>query len=510
MLRNIRITLAVIFLTLTTLLFLDVTGTLHTWLGWLAKIQFMPALLGVSAFTPLFLLLLTLLLGRVYCSVICPLGVMQDIIAWLGRRGKKRNRFKYSYSKEKWWLRLPIFVLYVFVGMSALAGAGTLLALLDPYGAYGRIVSSLMAPVYQAGNNLLAYLAARADSYMFYSVEVWLPSLSTLLIAVVTLATVVVLSWRNGRTYCNTICPVGTLLGMFSRFSLFKIKIDTDKCTSCQLCARSCKAACIDIKQHKVDYSRCVTCMDCLGQCREGALSFSLPRRKKAVEAKVVEPASPQANDSDGVDTSRRAFFTAGALLATGTLLKAQEKKRDGGFAVIEDKVAPPRTTPIHPAGSHDLRRFARHCTGCQLCVAACPSRVLRPSSDLMTLMQPVMAYDHGYCRPECTRCSEVCPADAISLISAADKSSTQIGHAVWVRKNCVPLTDGKACGNCARHCPASAITMIPSVEGDPGSIQIPAVDTERCIGCGACEYLCPSRPFTAIYVEGHEAHKLI
>ena len=127
-----------------------------------------------------------------------------------------------------------------------------------------------------------------------------------------------------------------------------------------------------------------------------------------------------------------------------------------------------------------------------------------------MKLMQPEMGYDRGYCRPECNKCSEVCPAGAIRPITVADKSSTQIGHAVWVKENCVPLTDGVECGNCARHCPSGAITMIPSDPNNPASPKIPAVNEERCIGCGACEYLCPARPFSAIYVEGHKMHRTI
>ena len=128
----------------------------------------------------------------------------------------------------------------------------------------------------------------------------------------------------------------------------------------------------------------------------------------------------------------------------------------------------------------------------------------------LVTLMQPEMSYERGYCRPECTRCSEACPAGAIVRISAAEKSSTQIGHAVWLRANCLPLTDGVKCGNCARHCPAGAIAMVRSAAADPASPEIPSVDAERCIGCGACENLCPARPFSAIYVEGHERHRII
>ena len=153
---------------------------------------------------------------------------------------------------------------------------------------------------------------------------------------------------------------------------------------------------------------------------------------------------------------------------------------------------------------------FAQHCTACQLCVSVCPNEVLRPATGLMNLMQPEMSYECGYCRPECTKCAEVCPAGAISPITPADKSAIQIGHAVWIKENCVPLTDGVECGNCARHCPTGAIQMVASEPDSPDSLKIPVVNTERCIGCGACENLCPARPFSAIYVEGHLAHKII
>lgn len=196
-------------------------------------------------------------------------------------------------------------------------------------------------------------------------------------------------------------------------------------------------------------------------------------------------------------------------MLGTG-LVRAQEKKVDGGLAVILDKKAPARHTPIVPPGAVSLRHLAQHCTGCQLCVAVCPNGVLRPSSGIMTLMQPESSYERGYCRPECVKCSEVCPAGAIEPITVADKSAIQIGHAVWVRENCVPLTDGVACGNCARHCPTGAITMVPSDPSMADSPQVPVINEERCIGCGACENLCPARPFSAIYVEGHECHRTI
>ena len=373
------------------------------------------------------------------------------------------------------------------------------------------MVSALFAPVWQWGNNLLAYFAERAGSYAFYEVDVWIKSFSTLVIAVVTLIVLIILAWRNGRTYCNTICPVGTVLGFLSGYSLFKPVIDTEKCNGCGLCARNCKASCINSKTHEIDYSRCVACMDCLDKCRQGAITYTR-RRHKADAAKISARNQTQCTTTSTgpADDTRRAFLSATAVLATTAALKAQEKKVDGGLAVIEDKKIPARAAAITPPGSLSARNFVQHCTACQLCVAVCPNQVLRPSSDLTRLMQPEMSYERGYCRPECAKCAEVCPTDAIHLTSLAEKSAVQIGHAVWIKENCICITDKMECGNCARHCPVNAITMVPSDPSNPDSLKIPAVNEARCIGCGACENLCPARPLSAISVEGHERHRVL
>ena len=284
---KIRKILAGIFFVGITLLFLDFTGSIHAWLGWMAKIQFLPAVLALNFGVVIALILLTLLMGRIYCSVICPLGVLQDIFGWMGKKIKKN---RYTYSKPMNILR------YVMLGVlvvALVAGFTSIAALIAPYSAFGRIASTFLAPVYQWGNNLLATWAESANSYAFYSVDVWLKGGITFVVALITLVALFVLAFKNGRTYCNTICPVGTVLGFLSRYSFLKPVIDTTKCNGCGLCAKNCKASCIDSKNHNIDYSRCVVCLDCIDKCRQGAIKY-VPRAKaqQAAPSMYQSPAS--------------------------------------------------------------------------------------------------------------------------------------------------------------------------------------------------------------------------
>lgn len=650
MLRKIRIILATVCFLAVTLLFLDFTGTLHQWFGWLARIQFLPAVLALNVAVVAVLLILTLLFGRAYCSIICPLGVFQDCVSNLSSR-RKGKKARFSYSKEIKWLRYGMLALFV---VALVAGLNTLVALVAPYSAYGRMVQSLLAPVWQWGNNLLAWIAEKRDSYAFVTKEVWLKSLSTLIVAAATFFVVVVLAWRNGRTYCNTICPVGTFLSFFSRFAMFRPMIDKSMCRGCYSCEKKCKASCIDVENRRIDYSRCVDCFDCIDSCKLGgikyrfawgagsrvgssatiascgdskAVGFSVnvgegasctgskavgssanggggatcgaskatglsgndgggayggaskatesgqnaPREcqtapsgnekgqncsskgqgslknfsspgeiaaQKAAEpsfaASVAEPVEAPGTGSaifpavepvthqdsptiESPDSGRRAFLIGSAAVVGGSLLASlplsaeeeeiKDKKRDGGFAEIIPKRAPARKTPVTPFGSKSVDFFYRHCTACQLCVTVCPNNVLRPSSRLEHLMQPEMSFEKGYCRPECVKCSEVCPAGAILKITPEEKTEWKVGTASVDYDLCVVNRDGVHCGNCARHCPVGAIRMVRKDPEDENSLKIPSVNEAKCIGCGACENLCPSRPISAITVNGHSVH---
>jgi ferredoxin len=487
MLRKIRISLQVVTMTLVTLLLLGIGFRVHLWAGWVAKIQFLPALLALNFGVLALLIIATLIFGRIYCSVVCPLGIMQDFFSWLGGKTKK-NRF--SYAEEKVWLRYGFLVVFI---LALIIGFAPLTTLFAPYSAYGRIVNSLFKPLYDMLNNWLAGIDTAHDRYNFTEVQIWTRSVTTFVVAILTLLILGFLAWRKGRLYCNSICPVGTVLSFFSRFSLLRVRFDKDKCKSCGMCEKNCKAQAIDFKNGTVDYSRCVVCGDCLDKCKFDALHYTAQ--------KPVAAPKP-------VDTERRAFLVGAAVAGTTAALAQTQMKVDGGLAVIEDKKAPKRNTIITPPGSVGIRHLERHCTACQLCVSSCPNNVLRPSTDLQHFMQPVMSFERGYCRPECTRCSEVCPAGAIKPITREEKTAIHAGHAVWVKENCVVLTDGVSCGNCARHCPTGAIQMI-DYKGPNGTVKVPAVDENKCIGCGACENLCPARPFSAIYVEGNEMHQI-
>lgn len=209
------------------------------------------------------------------------------------------------------------------------------------------------------------------------------------------------------------------------------------------------------------------------------------------------------------VATSRRGFLAG--LLAVGgaAVVSAQSKLTDGGLAPLQKKVNPKRATPIVPPGAISVKNFYTHCTACQLCIAACPNGILKPSTSAERFMQPVMNYDNSYCRPECNRCSQVCPTGAIRPITHAEKTDISIGLAHLHFHKCLAVQGVAKCGLCARHCPVQTISMMKLNPDDdsPNSPRRPVVTESRCIGCGACENVCPVNPVSAIRVEGREIH---
>jgi len=461
MLKKLRVIISLIIFSLLTFFFLDFAGILPQ-LHILGQIQFIPAWLSRNVFAMVFLLVCALLFGRVYCSFICPMGIFQNIVC------KKKD---YKYRKNNWVLRwsiLAIFLLLFNLGFTIAVG------FLDPYSAYGRIAVHIFKPIYLAMNNVLAYVFNHFGNYTFYRIEISILSVFSFIVALLTFAIIGVLAWKKGRLYCNTICPVGTLFGFFNKFSLFKIRIDSDKCASCGICEKKCKASCIDSKTKTVDYNQCLNCFSCLNNCNKKAITFAMGKKQV------------------GVDKSKRKFFLTGLTIAIAApAVFAQTNKRNA----------------ISPPGAISAERLQKHCTSCHLCISKCPSKVLKPAFmeyGARGVMMPIMYFEKGFCNYDCTICTNVCPNNALTPLTVEQKHRLQVGKVVFVPELCVVNTKGTSCGACSEHCPTQAVKMIPYKNG----LTIPFIDASICVGCGGCEFICPVRPSRAIYVEGNKIHQ--
>lgn len=468
MLKTLRFALAGFSLTSFFLIFLDPAGVFFPGLSVLADFQLVPALLSGSVAVFVMLLGITLVFGRVYCSVLCPLGLLQDAISRFGRK----RRFKFSPPGTI--VRISMFLIFI---ISFMVGIPLVFGTLEPYSAFGRIAANLAIPLRQTADLLFT------DGPFL----LWPKGVAPLVTALLTFAVIGVMALSSGRTWCNTLCPVGTALGYLSRFSLFQIRINQAECDGCGLCAGNCKASCVDTKQGVVDTSRCVVCFDCLDQCRHKAITYApIWKRQK------MQIAARRGNE-------RRNFMIAVLGLAA---LPLSVRIGTGKAASLPTE----RSNPVTPPGSVSLSHFLQNCTGCQLCVSACPNHVLSPFDQSFNMLQPSVSFKHGYCKIDCVTCSTVCPTGAIGPIRPEERRTIQVGTAVVDWERCLINTDKKECRICSDACPTKAVSLI----GAPGMSKWLAVMPEYCIGCGACEHSCPVKPVAAIRVKGNIEHRHI
>lgn len=513
------------------LFFVTAGSALALHLKMVASIQIVPVALSVSVMMILFWVLATLLFGRVYCSMVCPMGIMQDIFARLPRLSR-RNRFKRSYRYKPADNKLRYTWLALVVA-STLAGASIMLALFDPYGAFGRVMSYLVKP--------LVDLSAGH--------EIAVGGLIGVAIAGVTLLAVAITAMRNGRAICNTVCPVGATLSIFSRYSTMGFDINTDVCVNCGLCARVCKSKCIDPMGHTVDMSRCVVCFDCVDVCDHEAINYTYRRHRLSIpmmmkvagpqtsagiaspkasvaeaRSKVAEPTPqkgmkmadaagaisshrlseatvvPEAVESpvpEKVPIDRRKFLATGLMLAAAPAVAWADDKLKRIEPIVKEHESTPVSRGVTPPGITSRKAFLSKCIGCAACIDACPARVLQPSVHEYGIahpLHPVKDYDTSYCRYSCTRCTEVCPTGALLPLTVEEKHRTRVGLAEVNVDACV------GCRLCVRRCPHDAIKM-EKVNGR----RVAVVTPESCIGCGSCQYICPATPIKAIKVNGIE-----
>lgn len=492
----------------------------------LASFQFVPALdsvistMGSPAFlipvcTLAALVVLTLLFGRLYCSIICPLGILQDVAYRIRKWIRPKKFLKYHAA-------VP-YVRYAVLGVLALLCvcglSGFALNWLDPYSIYGRAAYNIAQPLAALINN---GIDPSGSDPRFYNIAVHTPTLWAGIVAFAVTGIILVLAIWRGRIYCNSICPVGSLLGLLSRFSLFRLGIDTDTCVRCGHCLKTCKAQCLDIKEHVIDTDRCINCFNCVTECDEGAISYRLfskcrhhgdpepayhpkkqvatPEADKPAETPAPAPADTQSAASQsaivpGGRLDRRQF-----IAGTGAGLMAMLLSGCNG-----SKAAPgdPDKCAL-PPGAGSLDRFLSVCTGCQLCIASCPTHVLQPAGlelGLAGFMKPRMDYRTKYCLYDCHKCAEVCPTGAIQRLpitckednpTQVTKDTTRIALATFYSCRCLVRRNGEDCGACTEHCPTKALYTVEHKMPDGKIVRLPELDPTLCIGCGACEYACP------------------
>jgi len=492
-LKKVRVVVAIVFLLSVSFLFLDFGNIfpsgLHTFL---VSTQLAPSLIRTlilfssASIGLFFVLLLTFLFGRVYCSTICPLGILQDITIRISKRLNRRRRFQ--FKKPFYTIH---YIIFIFTVVLAFFGSMILLNLFEPFSNYGRILANLVGPSFILANNTLVDILGLFGIFFLFQIPLLHVNIISVIASLFFLSLILYLSYYHGRLFCNLLCPAGALLGIISRFSIFRIVIDENNCKECGLCERVCKANCINSDSKEIDFAACVGCFNCIDACPTVGMSYE-GRWKKSSNILPI------------VDEGRRKVLKTYILPALGLLLP--EINKDSSVGINQMRFDESHRYPISPPGSISVDHFSSRCTACHLCISSCPTQVLFPSFldyGIAGIFQPKMNYTASYCNFDCVICGQVCPTGAILPLDINIKKQVQIGKAYFAKDDCIVVTKKRDCGACSEHCPTKAVKMVPYEQ----RLVVPEVDDKICIGCGACEHACPTQPRKAIYVNSNPVH---
>jgi len=491
-LRTIRVVVSILFFLSIAFLFLDVGNHVPPSAStFLVSLQFIPSfvklfgLFGISAVGIAVVLLLTMTFGRVYCSSICPLGTLQDVLIFTFNRIKGKRRFRYKRTNDA--------IHYAILGITILSGLGGSLVLvdvLDPFSNFGKVATNIARPIILFVNNAAAGVLNDAQIYTLYQIPNPALPLAVVVFSSLFLLLVLYLCIDQGRLFCNLLCPLGALLKILSRYSLYRLVISTPACKDCGLCEKVCKARCIDSKARRLDFGSCISCFNCIDVCPTAGIVYDGFRRRRS----VTQNAAHDSSRRKVVGSMASALVLAGTSAVTGKGPIDSLKTSSAGKKV-----------PITPPGSLSLVRFSQLCTACHLCVSACPTQVICPSFfeyGIQGIFQPSLNYATGYCKYDCNLCSLVCPSGAIAPVAIEAKKEIQLGKARFVKDDCIVVAKKTECGACSEHCPTKAVSMVPYEK-----LLLPELNNDICVGCGACERACPTKPAKAIYVESNPVH---
>lgn len=494
-LKRIRSIIAAIAATLMILVFLDFSWIIeNSFTDFFLGLQFLPSLLKFTKAVTIVAIgfflfsILAILFGRIYCSTICPLGILQDLLIRFSKLFNRKR--KYRYKRPSSPLRHLLLIISI---ITLLIGSSSFVLLLDPYSTFGRISTHFIQPIYILINNLVSQILISFGNYSFYKIDLKVFHSDSFISALIALFTLIIMTFKRGRLFCNSICPVGTLLGWISKYSLFKLKFNESTCISCGKCEKACKAESIDFNSMKIDFDRCITCFNCVNVCPTEAINY-------------VKTESKVSQNTDNQKRENLKAIAIGAVALSGLSFNADDKSQSSYVSQYKAQ----SKHPVMPPGAINIDNFKQNCTACHLCVSACPSNVLQPSLiqyGIDGLMLPHLQYSVNFCQYECNICGDICPTGAINFLPLNLKKQTQIGKVVFIEDNCVVKQNSDNCGACAEHCPTTAVKMVP-YKNHPG-LNIPQVDTSICIGCGACEHPCPASPHKAIYVESSLVHQM-
>ncbi|MBN1560555.1 4Fe-4S binding protein [candidate division KSB1 bacterium] len=446
------------------------------------------------------ILLLTLPFGRFFCGWICPLGTTLDAAGRLFFRNRRERATHIVRTYRTWKYALLIFIVIAALFSVQLAW------FFDPLVLLSRFATVVFYPVFVLFSQGLFDAAFKIEFmqdqvYALYDwAQKWLlpiaqPVVTNGLAILVIFITILALGLVSRRFWCRSLCPLGALLGLCSKYRLLQRKVDSS-CTSCGLCQRRCRMAAIGENGLSTNPAECIECGQCVAECPTHSISYGLGLKRR--------------REGKDVDLSRRRILMAGvAGLSFALFLRIPRAHAHG-------KV-------IRPPGAINEETFLQKCIRCQACTRICASTggCLQPSmseTDLQGLWSPIVIARMGYCEYNCTLCGQVCPTGAIQELMLARKQQLKIGRALFDKDVCIPWREHKDCLVCEEHCPLPQkairfdVQTVRTGSGETRTVKLPYVVAELCIGCGICETKCPlpGRPGISVTAEGNERVKFV
>ncbi len=458
-----------------------------------------------SFFISLVVVALTLFLGRFFCGWVCPLGITLDVTDRVFNRGKNNSR---SLRGKKWNFKPYKYIVLIISIVVALAGVHVA-GIIDPLSLVFRTYGTVIYPYFDSSIKLIFTLLYKVPLVNSVSEPVYellkshlldyrnIMFLGHLKIFFFFLLIIALSSFAR-RFWCQSLCPLGASLSLFSRFAPFRRVVDTDKCTNCLRCERACRMNAIHNSGENTYEGECIKCFECLPSCEYDAISFGF-ENPLAGPGKGEETVKKGRGKAEDVDISRRGLIygLVSSAVAVPVLKRKPGYEKD-------------HTYLIRPPGALPEEDFIDHCIRCGECMKVCPTNALHPTifeAGLEAVFTPRLIPKLGYCEKNCILCSQICPTDAIKELKISDKETTIFGTAYFNKDLCIPWSEHINCIVCEEVCPTQTKAIrfmdktVLNKEGKRVRVKLPYVIEKLCIGCGICENKCPVPGSSAIRV---------